>query len=296
MNAAELSSLARVWQAHPMAILTIHSHVACGHVGNAATVYPLQRMGHEVWPVHTVLLSHHPGHNGWHGAPVAAGDVAAVLKGLEAHGVLERCAAVLAGYLGAVAVGEAVLEVWHAVRTANPEAIIACDPILGDEAEGLYVPDALMTFYHNHAIPAADVIFPNRFELALLSDCDVRDVTGAVTAARTIMARGPSTVVAKSIPAGRDLATVLVTEDGCWAVVTPRLATPVKGAGDVLAALWLGYILGDANTAVAALGSTVSDVFSLLERAADGLLQELPLPTYKPAQGAPRFAAMPLDL
>ncbi len=277
-----------------MAILTIHSHVACGHVGNAATVYPLQRMGHEVWPVHTVLLSHHPGHGGWHGSPVAAGDVTAVLKGLEIHGVLERCAAVLTGYLGAVAVGEAVLAGWHDVRTANPNAIIACDPILGDETEGLYVPDALTAFYNDHAVPAADIVFPNRFELALLSGHDVRDVTGAVAAARAIMARGPSTVVATSIPAGQDLATVLVTTDGSWATVTPRLTTPVKGAGDVLAALWLGYVLGDANTAAAALGRAVSDVFGMLERAADELLQELPLPTYTPTQRAPRFAATPI--
>ena len=277
-----------------MAILTIHSHVACGHIGNAATVYPLQRMGHEVWPVHTVLLSHHPGHGSWHGAPVAAGDVTAVLKGLEAHGVLDRCAAILTGYLGAVAVGKAVLAGWHDVQIANPNSIIACDPILGDESEGLYVPDALIAFYRDHAIPAANVIFPNRFELALLSGYDVCDVTGAVAAARKIMARGPSTVIATSVPVGRDLATVLVTTDGSWVTVTPRLTTPVKGAGDVLAALWLGYVLDDANTATTALGRAVSDVFGMLERSADELLQELPLPTYRPMQQAPRFAATPI--
>ena len=279
-----------------MAILTIHSHVACGHVGNAATVYPLQRMGHEVWPVHTVLLSHHPGHGGWHGAPVAASDVTAVLKGLKAHGVLKRCSAVLTGYLSTVTVGEAVLAGWHDVRTANPNAIIACDPILGDEAEGLYVPDALIAFYNDYAVPSANVIFPNRFELALLSGHDVRDVTEAVAAARAIMARGPSIVVATSVPAGQDLATVLVNTYGSWATLTPRLATPVKGSGDMLMALWLGYILGDANTPEAALGRAVSDVFSLLERAADELLQELPLHTYTPAQPAPRFVATPLKL
>ena len=279
-----------------MAILTIHSHVACGHVGNAAAVYPLRRMGHEVWPVHTVLLSHHPGHGGWHGASLEAGDVTAVLKGLEVHGVLERCAAVLTGYLGAVTVGEAVLAGWNAVRTANPDAIIACDPILGDEAEGLYVPDPLITFYHKHAVPAADVIFPNRFELALLSGHDVRDVTSAVVAARTIIARGPSMVVATSVPAGQELATLLITNNSCWAAITPSLATRVKGAGDVLAALWLGYVLSGANTAAAALGRAVSDVFSLLEKAVDQTLQELPLPTYTPERRVPRYPAMPVKL
>ena len=279
-----------------MAILTIHSHVACGHVGNAATVYPLQRMGHEVWPVHTVLLSHHPGYGGWHGAHVAANDVTAVLKGLEAHEVLERCAGVLTGYLGTVAVGEAVLAGWYDVRAANPNVIIACDPILGDEAEGLYVPDALTAFYRNHAVPAADVIFPNRFELALLSGHDVRDITSAVAAARVIMAQGPSTVVVTSVPVRQGLATVLVGKNGSWATVTPRLETPVKGAGDLLAALWLGYVLGDSDTAAVALGRAVSDVFSLLEKATDELLQELSLPTFTPAMRPPRFIAAPLEL
>ena len=117
--------------------------------------------------------------------PISAGDVTAVLKE-KGHGVLERCAAILTGYLGAVAVGKAVLSGWNDVRAANPNAIVACDPILGDEAEGLYVPDALIAFYRDHAIPAADVIFPNRFELALLSGHDVRDITSAVVAARAL--------------------------------------------------------------------------------------------------------------
>ena len=71
---------------------------------------------------------------------VAAGDVTAVLKGLETHGVLERCAAVLTGYLGAVAVGEAVLAGWHDVRTANPSAIIACDPFWGTKRKASTCP------------------------------------------------------------------------------------------------------------------------------------------------------------
>ena len=40
-----------------MNLLSIQSHVAYGHVGNAAAVFPLQRMGVEVWPIHTVQLA-----------------------------------------------------------------------------------------------------------------------------------------------------------------------------------------------------------------------------------------------
>ena len=45
-----------------MNILSIQSHVAYGHVGNSAAVFPLQRAGHEVWPIHTVNFSNHTGY------------------------------------------------------------------------------------------------------------------------------------------------------------------------------------------------------------------------------------------
>ena len=32
-----------------MNILSIQSHVAYGHAGNASAVFPMQRLGHEVW-------------------------------------------------------------------------------------------------------------------------------------------------------------------------------------------------------------------------------------------------------
>ncbi len=50
-----------------MTILSIQSAVAHGHVGNAAAVFPLQRLGFEVWPVNTVHLSNHPGYGAWRG-------------------------------------------------------------------------------------------------------------------------------------------------------------------------------------------------------------------------------------
>ena len=53
-----------------MNILSIQSHVAYGHVGNSAAVFPLQRLGVEVWPIHTVQFSNHTGYGNWHGPRV----------------------------------------------------------------------------------------------------------------------------------------------------------------------------------------------------------------------------------
>ena len=45
-----------------MNILSIQSHVVYGHVGNSAATFPLQRLGFEVWPIHTVQFAHHTGY------------------------------------------------------------------------------------------------------------------------------------------------------------------------------------------------------------------------------------------
>ncbi len=50
-----------------MNILSIQSHVVYGHVGNAAAVFPLQRLGFEVWPINTVSFSNHLGYPTWRG-------------------------------------------------------------------------------------------------------------------------------------------------------------------------------------------------------------------------------------
>ena len=80
-----------------MNLLSIQSHVAYGHVGNAAAVFPLQRIGIEVWPVHTVQFSNHPGYGDWRGRVFDAGMIREVVDGIDARGVLGECDGVLSG-------------------------------------------------------------------------------------------------------------------------------------------------------------------------------------------------------
>ena len=74
--------------------------MANGHVGNSAAVFPLQRMGLEVWPVNTVHFSNHPGYGQWRRQVLAAEAVAGIIRGIEDRGVLRVCDAVLSGYMG----------------------------------------------------------------------------------------------------------------------------------------------------------------------------------------------------
>ena len=58
-------------------------------------MFALQRLGCEVWPVHTVQFSNHTGYGAWQGDVFAAGRIAAVIDGIANLGVLGRCDGVL---------------------------------------------------------------------------------------------------------------------------------------------------------------------------------------------------------
>ncbi len=105
-----------------MRVLSIQSHVAYGHVGNSAAVFPLQRLGHEVWPVLTVHFSNHTGYGAWRGPLLAPADVAEVIAGIADRGVLGSADAVLSGYQGDPAVGAVILDAVDRVKAANPDA------------------------------------------------------------------------------------------------------------------------------------------------------------------------------
>ncbi|MBI1985289.1 MAG: pyridoxal kinase PdxY [Rhodospirillales bacterium] len=295
-----------------MAILSINSHVARGHVGNSATVFPLQCLGYEVWPVHTTLFSNHPGHGQWRGHVVEPRRVAQVLDGIADGGAFAGVEAVLTGYLGSVDTGEAVLTAVAAVKAAArggaKPALYCCDPVIGDAEEGLYVEDALARWFGERAVAAADIITPNRFELAYLSGRPAATEVEALAAARTLIERGPWLVVATSIAAdgaaaagaeGR-ISTLAVTAAGAWRVTTPKLTTRAKGAGDVLAALFLGRYL-EAGDAGAALEQAVSSVFGLITAVGNTLggeqARDLPMVASRVeiTDPATRFLAEPLD-
>ena len=250
-----------------MAILTLNSHVAYGYVGNSAAVFALRRLGLSTWPVHTVELSNHPGYGAYTGRIVPAAEIRELVDGLAAREVLGRCTAVLSGYLGAADQGDEVLRAVAAVRAARPAATYVLDPVMGDAGPGLYVAPDIVTFFRDHAVPTADVVTPNAFELATLTGMPVTDVSAALTAARALMERGPRRVVATSLDLDRDTLGVLAaTADGdAWLARVPRLVFPIppNGAGDLLSALLTAHLSGGESLPTA-LGRAVDAVDAIL--------------------------------
>ena len=152
-----------------MKILSIQSSVAYGHVGNSAAVFPLQRLGHEVWPVLTVHFSNHTGYGEWRGPLLAPDDVREVIRGIEDRGVLGQADAVLSGYQGDPAVGAVILDAVARVKELNPDAVYCCDPVMGDVGRGMFVRPGIPEYMRDTVVPQADIITPNQFELDFLA-------------------------------------------------------------------------------------------------------------------------------
>lgn len=252
-----------------MAILSIQSQVSVGHAGNSAAVFPLQRLGFEVWPVPTALLSSHKGHPGWRGFVPDAAEIEAIIQGIEARGAFARCQAVLVGYLAARGQVEAAARAVGAVRRASPGALLCLDPVMGEHGRGLYVDVGIAGLIAERLVPMADIVTPNSFELEYLAGRGVGSLGSALEAADDLRTRGPKIVICTScLKSGKGpgtVATLAVTAEGAWRVATPFLATTLSGMGDAFAALFLGHFL-KGRPAAEALADAVSSVYGLLKR------------------------------
>lgn len=261
-----------------MNVLSIQSHVVYGHVGNASAVFALQRLGLEVWPVHTVQFSNHTGYGSWRGRVFDGQSVDELLDGVADRGVLGGCDAVLSGYLGSADVGHAVLGAVERVRQANPDAVYCCDPVIGDVGRGVFVRPGIPELMAEVAVPAADLVTPNHFELDLLAGTETRSLAAVKDAVAAVQALGPRTVLTTSLvvedtPA--DAVDLLASQDGRHLRVrTPRLGLSVNGAGDAIAALFLAHWL-PGRDAGAALGAAAASVYGLLARTEQAGSREL---------------------
>ena len=259
-----------------MRFLSLQSHVAYGYVGNRAATFPLQRLGHEVWAVNTVEFSNHTGYGAWRGRAASAEQVAEIVQGIEALGQFSRCDGLLTGYVGDAALADVVLDTARRVRAANPRAVWCCDPVLGDIDTGIYVKPGIDTFFRDRAIPAADLVTPNHFELEHLTGRTVSTMSEALSAARTLLRgepRGPRLALITSLrradaPA-ETIEMVAVTTDAAWRVATPMIGFEIapNGTGDAVAALFTAHWIAGDDVADA-LGKAASSIFAVLEATA----------------------------
>jgi pyridoxine kinase len=242
-----------------MNILSIQSHVVYGHVGHQASTFPLQRLGHEVWSLPTVLFSNHLAKASFTGRKLEPKVIEELIQGLRKLDLLGRLDAMLTGYLGDAPTVPVVIAALEAAREQKPEVVFACDPVMGDDG-ALYVSKALAEAILVELVPRADILFPNIFELQHLSGLPVtglKDVRPAMEALRK-RARG-ALIVATGIPdeTHSELLTSLALDDsGLWQAKAKRHDMRASGNGDCFAALFLGRYLGHRDIPTA-LGNAV---------------------------------------
>ncbi len=248
-------------------VLALSSEVVYGPVGNSAAVPGLQSLGVTVMALPTVVLSNHPGHGAPVRVPLAANNLAALIDRVLAGGWLDGLAGVLTGYFTDAEQVAVVAERLATIRRRAPEVLIVCDPILGDDHTGLYVPASVAEAIRDRLLPLADVIAPNRFELQWLSGLAAHDADAAVAAARTL---APGLTLATSIPAGPErILTMAVSRHSVDEVETRRRARVPHGTGDLLSGLFLGHLIGGA-TAGEALTAAMARLEAVLD-ASEGL-------------------------
>lgn len=260
-----------------MNILSIQSWVAYGHVGNASAAFPLQRLGAEVWAVHTVQFSNHLGYGKFRGTVFSGAQVAAIVEGIAELGELGQCDAVLSGYIGGADIGAAVLDAVARVKANNPSAVYCCDPVIGDAGK-IYVRPGIPEFLRDEGLRRADIATPNQFELEYLTGLTCRTMDDAKRATDRLRKSGPNTVLVTSLriddtPA--DALDMLVADGSSWhRLRTPLLRADFSGSGDVTAALFLFHLLRS-GSAVIALEEAASSVFGLLRRTVEAGSPEL---------------------
>ena len=292
-----------------MNVISVQSHVAYGHVGNAAAVFLLQRLGLEVWPIHTVQFSNHTGYPDWQGEVFSADHVARLINGLAARGALARCDALLTGYVGDPALGEVILDTASRIRAANPEAIWLCDPVMGDRGKGLFVREGVPAFMRERALPSADILIPNLFELETLSGRSLSSEAETLAAAQDLLKQGPKAVLVTSLEqageqAGQQavgdaasVAMLAVSAEGCWRVTCPRLPIdpPPNGAGDAVAALFLGFYL-KSQSLPDALAAAAAAIFEVLRTTLESGETELQIVTAQDRFLDPRSRFAPEEI
>lgn len=235
-------------------ILAIQSHVVFGHAGNSAAEFPMRRLGANVWPLNTVQFSNHTQYGQWTGSVMPPAHLTEIVQGIAAIGQLQRCDAVLSGYLGSAEQGEHILGIVREVKKASPQALYFCDPVMGHPEKGCIVAPGVAEFHARYALPASDIIAPNLIELELLSGHAVNSVDEAVTTSRELIALGPKIVLVKHLArAGYHqdrFEMLLVTKDEAWHISRPLVdfgeRQPV-GVGDVTSGLLLVKLLQGAS-------------------------------------------------
>jgi pyridoxine kinase len=232
-------------------ILSIQSHVAYGYVGNKAAVYPLQSLGFDVWPVHTVQFSNHTGYGKWQGEVFSKEHILGLVNGLFDIGQAHQCTAILTGYMGSKEICEAVKKSVEKFKNMNPSILYLCDPVIGHS--GCYVKPEVLDFFKSAL--SADILTPNQYEAEVLSGIQIKNLEDVIKASDYFHHMHIKIVVITGIKFRDDVNVYSVVSDGQkrYMVATEEYcSTPsINGTGDLFSSTFLGIYIKSRDIALA---------------------------------------------
>ena len=203
-----------------------------------------------------------------------------VQLGADLNRVRQTVIQLLSGYQGGADIADAIVETVRRIKAANPKALYACDPVMGNAKSGCFVSDEIPPLLRDRVVPVADIITPNQFELGYLTDSEVGTLDQTLAAVKKAQEIGPKTVLVTSVkrpetPEGQ-IEMLAVDGDRAFLVSTPLLPFKRNGSGDVTAALFTGHYT-ETSDVKESLRRTASSVYDLLENTYEAETAELQL-------------------
>ena len=226
-------------------ILSIHSAVTAGFVGNTIAGPVLTTHGHHPHLINSIMLAAHPGYGVHAGSLTAPEDLRAMLAALDTLDLMAGFKMIITGYIGNAHQIDPIATALKNWRTTCPGGSYVLDPVLGD-AGRLYVDAAIAERMQTLLLPQADVITPNQFELSYLASLSVDDRASATIAANTILHQHDrlNAIIATGIADGPNERGDLLIERGQDPIWCPARADAknVSGGGDLLTMLVTSYL------------------------------------------------------
>ena len=235
-------------------VLSIQSHVAYGYAGNKAAVFPMQKLGVEVSPIYTVQLSNHTQYDVFKGGFFSADDIHSIVEGMKANNFLYKHDAILSGYIGDISVAKVIANTVVDLKNNNPNALYCCDPVFGDiydhhDAGHIFASKDHPAMFLDYLLPIADIITPNLFELATLSDTVIQSYNDMTKACEILVNKTGNKnqiIVITSASFDKKKTGIAVYKNGDLEYLeSPKYTVKpkVSGSGDITAAMFLCYIL-----------------------------------------------------
>ncbi|WP_153448996.1 pyridoxal kinase [Vibrio algicola] len=260
-------------------IISIQPHVVYGHDGNSSAVFPIQRMGIDIWPIHTGQYSNHTQYQqGWTGRSYPADDINAAIQGLDNIHQLSNCQAVISGYLSNTEQCTAVNQAITQVKNRNHSALYVCDPAIENHVEASVHFEQIQTQIIQQLVPISDVVVSNQYELEQLTGLKINNIEDAIYACQRALTMGPNIILIKHLPivAEKTCTMMLATPKVIYISQRPWIEftrSPV-GVGALVTALFTACLVNQMSP-VAALQHTNNALYGVLELTRDNNSCEL---------------------